>query len=67
MRKKKAKKLNLFDESLREAVRFAQGKKARVKVETITITKREWNRFERHMKNPPKPNRKLKALARRHL
>jgi uncharacterized protein (DUF1778 family) len=66
MEKKKVKKLKLFDENLREAFRFAQGKKAKVKVETITLTKREWSRFEGHMKNPPKPNRKLKALARRH-
>ena len=62
----KKKKLKLFDESLREAVKFAQGKKAKIKVETITLTERDWNRLERHMKNPPKPNRKLKAVARRH-
>jgi uncharacterized protein (DUF1778 family) len=62
----KKKKLKLFDESLGEAVKFAQGKKAKVKVETITLTERDWNRLEHYMKNPPKPNRKLKAAASRH-
>jgi uncharacterized protein (DUF1778 family) len=60
------KNFNLMRKSLREAVKFAQGKKAKVKVETITLAERDWNRLEGHMKNPPKPNRKLKAAARRH-